>query len=126
MFHPGRAAAIVLGDRPVGLFGQIHPRVMENLRIDSPVIAAEIDGDLSELFTSEIPIFKNFSAFPRTEENLTFLVGKDVLIGPVIERLGLVDERIQEIKLKDKYVNGEEENNFDNIEAGLSKDGWSD
>jgi phenylalanyl-tRNA synthetase beta subunit len=27
----------------------------------------------------------------------------------VIERLGLVDERIQEIKLKDKYVKGEEE-----------------
>jgi phenylalanyl-tRNA synthetase beta chain len=109
MFHPGRVAAIVIGDCPVGLFGQIHPRVMENLRINSSVIAAEIDGDLSELFTSEVPIFKHFSAFPCTEENLTFLVGKNVLIGPVIERLALVDERIKEIKLKDRYVKGEKE-----------------
>jgi phenylalanyl-tRNA synthetase beta chain len=109
MFHPGRVAAIVIGDCPVGLFGQIHPRVVENLRINSSVIAAEIDGDLSELFTSEVPIFKHFSAFPCTEENLTFLVGKNVLIGPVIERLALVDERIKEIKLKDRYVKGEKE-----------------
>jgi phenylalanyl-tRNA synthetase beta chain len=108
MFHPGRVAAIVLGDRPVGLFGQIHPRVMEILRIDSSVIAAEIDGDLSDLFKSEISIFKNFSAFPRTEENLTFLVEKDVFVGPVIERLSLIDARIREIKLKDKYAKGVE------------------
>ncbi|MCK4514248.1 MAG: phenylalanine--tRNA ligase subunit beta, partial [Spirochaetaceae bacterium] len=44
-FIPGRAAAILVGGRPVGVFGEIHPQVLENLGIDVPCTACEIDLD---------------------------------------------------------------------------------
>ncbi|MDR2135164.1 MAG: phenylalanine--tRNA ligase subunit beta [Treponema sp.] len=42
-FIPGRAAAICCGGRPVGVFGEIHPQVLENWGLTVPCAAAEID-----------------------------------------------------------------------------------
>jgi phenylalanyl-tRNA synthetase beta chain len=44
-FIPGRAAALLCGGKPVGVFGEIHPQVLENWGILMPCIAAEIDLD---------------------------------------------------------------------------------
>ncbi|MEE8441589.1 MAG: phenylalanine--tRNA ligase subunit beta [Spirochaetia bacterium] len=45
-FIPGRVATILVGGRPVGVFGEIHPQVLENIGIDVPCTACEIDLDL--------------------------------------------------------------------------------
>ena len=42
-FIPGRAAAILLDGRPVGVFGELHPQVLENFGIAVPVTACEVD-----------------------------------------------------------------------------------
>jgi phenylalanyl-tRNA synthetase beta chain len=44
-FIPGRAAEIRYGAKPIGVFGEIHPEVLENWGITAPCIAAEIDLD---------------------------------------------------------------------------------
>jgi phenylalanyl-tRNA synthetase beta chain len=44
-FIPGRTAAIVVGGVQVGIFGEIHPRVLESWGIQVPCSAAEIDLD---------------------------------------------------------------------------------
>jgi phenylalanyl-tRNA synthetase beta chain len=44
-FIPGRAAEIRYGTRPIGVFGEIHPEVLENWGIIVPCTAAEIDLD---------------------------------------------------------------------------------
>lgn len=44
-FIPGRVGAVVLGGKPVGLLGEIHPAVLENWGIQMPCAAAEIDLD---------------------------------------------------------------------------------
>jgi phenylalanyl-tRNA synthetase beta chain len=44
-FIPGRAAEIRYGARPIGVFGEIHPEVLENWGIIVPCTAAEIDLD---------------------------------------------------------------------------------
>ncbi|MDR1908799.1 MAG: phenylalanine--tRNA ligase subunit beta [Spirochaetaceae bacterium] len=44
-FIPGRAAAILSGGRPVGIFGEIHPEVLENWGISVPCTAGELDLD---------------------------------------------------------------------------------
>jgi phenylalanyl-tRNA synthetase beta chain len=45
-FIPGRAAHIMAGGRAVGIFGEIHPQVLENWGIQTPCTAAEIFLDL--------------------------------------------------------------------------------
>jgi phenylalanyl-tRNA synthetase beta chain len=42
-FIPGRAAAILYGGVPVGVFGEVHPGVLENWGLTIPCAAVEID-----------------------------------------------------------------------------------
>jgi phenylalanyl-tRNA synthetase beta chain len=45
-FIPGRCARIMLGEQDVGVFGEIHPAVLENWGSQTPTIACEVDLDL--------------------------------------------------------------------------------
>jgi phenylalanyl-tRNA synthetase beta chain len=44
-FIPGRAASIIYKGKPAGVFGEIHPEVLERWGVAMPCIAAEIDLD---------------------------------------------------------------------------------
>jgi phenylalanyl-tRNA synthetase beta chain len=44
-FIPGRAAAILYQGKPAGVFGEIHPEVLENWGITMPCTAGELDLD---------------------------------------------------------------------------------
>jgi phenylalanyl-tRNA synthetase beta chain len=41
-FIKGRSADILLDDEPVGLFGEVNPKVLSNLELGTPVVAFEI------------------------------------------------------------------------------------
>jgi phenylalanyl-tRNA synthetase beta chain len=42
-FIPGRQAAILVKGKQVGIFGEIHPQVLENWTVGVPCTAGEID-----------------------------------------------------------------------------------
>lgn len=42
-FIPGRQAGIMVGGKQVGIFGELHPQVLENWSIQVPCIAGELD-----------------------------------------------------------------------------------
>ena len=42
-FIPGRQAAIIVKGKQVGIFGEVHPQVLENWQIAVPCVAGEID-----------------------------------------------------------------------------------
>ncbi|MCM1321001.1 MAG: phenylalanine--tRNA ligase subunit beta [Bacteroides sp.] len=50
-FIPGRQASIVHNGKNIGIFGEIHPTVLENWQITVPCVAGEID--LEELLTEK-------------------------------------------------------------------------
>ena len=52
-FIPGRQAAIMLNGKQVGVFGEVHPQVLENWGIVVPCVAGEID--LEALMPKEKP-----------------------------------------------------------------------
>jgi phenylalanyl-tRNA synthetase beta chain len=43
VFIPGRAAAILFNGKPAGVFGELHPELLENWGVTMPGAAAEID-----------------------------------------------------------------------------------
>lgn len=47
-FLDGRVGSILIGDREVGIIGEIHPQVLENWKLEDPVAAMELD--LNQLF----------------------------------------------------------------------------
>jgi len=42
-FVPGRQASVLVNGKAIGVFGEIHPRVLENWTIGTPCVAGEID-----------------------------------------------------------------------------------
>ncbi len=61
-YHPGRCAAIQVGDQVIGGMGEIHPEVCDNFGIGGRVYAAQLDGDaLFRLHTAE----KRYAPLPR-------------------------------------------------------------
>jgi phenylalanyl-tRNA synthetase beta chain len=42
-FIEGRAASVRIGKRIIGMFGEIHPQVLKNWRLEMPVGAFELD-----------------------------------------------------------------------------------
>ncbi len=43
-FIPGRSAEILVG-KPIGVFGEVHPQVLDNFGLDYPVLIAEISAE---------------------------------------------------------------------------------
>ncbi|HEY6709891.1 MAG TPA: phenylalanine--tRNA ligase subunit beta [Actinomycetota bacterium] len=44
-YHPGRCAAVLLGDEPVGVLGQLHPRVAAACELPAAAFAVELELD---------------------------------------------------------------------------------
>lgn len=42
-FVPGRQASVMVDGKAIGVFGEVHPRVLENWTIGAPCVAGEID-----------------------------------------------------------------------------------
>ena len=44
-FLEGRTGSILIGDREVGVIGEVHPQVIENWKLENPIAAMELDLD---------------------------------------------------------------------------------
>ena len=42
-FIPGRQAQLMVKGKPAGVFGEVHPQVLENWGITTPCVAGELD-----------------------------------------------------------------------------------
>ena len=103
-FHPGCNAAVLLGDRQVGIFGEAHPEVLENY--DLPYKAYLFDFDLEVL--TDIAIFaKRFepiSVYPKVERDLAIVVDKAVLSDMPTELIYKTGgELVESVRLFDVY-----------------------
>ena len=78
-FHPGRNAEVLLGDKRIGVFGEVHPEVLENY--DLPYKAYLFEFDLEGL--TDVAIFaKRFepiSVYPKVARDLAIVVDKEIL-----------------------------------------------
>lgn len=86
-FHPGRCAAVLVAGAPIGVVGEIHPRVAAAFGLEGRVVAGEIDleplladrGDWS---------FSPPSVYPPQIFDLAFSVDRGV---PAAAVLGAID-----------------------------------
>ena len=78
-FHPGRNAEVLLGDKRIGVFGEVHPEVLENY--DLPYKAYLFEFDLEGL-TDVATFAKRFepiSVYPKVARDLAIVVDKEIL-----------------------------------------------
>ena len=102
--HPGRSAAIYVGNEKVGMMGEVHPDILEKMDTNIRIYVAEIDFDaLFEKLTGKV-YFSPISKFPSVERDLALVCDKDVesaFIEKLIAERG--GKNLVSIKLFDVY-----------------------
>jgi phenylalanyl-tRNA synthetase beta chain len=76
--HPGQAAALSVNGKPVGVFGELHPKTATNFALgERAVQVAELD---LEAIISAIPdryAYRPFSTFPPAKRDVAVIVSAD-------------------------------------------------
>jgi len=81
--HPGRAARIMIDDRPAGWLGEIHPLVAADWELEGTIAAFELDLDLVPEPPTEI--YRDVTSFPEIREDLAVVVPETVSAAWVID-----------------------------------------
>ena len=103
-FHPGRNAAVLLGDRQLGTFGEAHPQVLENY--DLPYKAYLFEFDLESLVDTAVftKRFEPISIYPKVARDLAIVVDKEILSDMPTELIYATGgEVVESVRLFDVY-----------------------
>jgi phenylalanyl-tRNA synthetase beta chain len=96
--HPGRSAAIQIGPQNVlGYFGELHPRVLEALKADGPVMAFEVILDripeAKQKPTRAKPVLE-LPAFQPVSRDFAFIVDRAVKAADIVRSAQNVDRKL--------------------------------
>jgi phenylalanyl-tRNA synthetase beta chain len=96
--HPGRSGTIQIGPQNVlGYFGELHPRTLEQLRADGPVIAFEVIldriPDARQRPTRAKPVLE-LSAFQPVSRDFAFIVDRGVKSGDIVRSAQGADRKL--------------------------------
>ncbi|MDP1584108.1 MAG: phenylalanine--tRNA ligase subunit beta [Bradyrhizobium sp.] len=96
--HPGRSGTIQIGPQNVlGYFGELHPRVLEQLGADGPMVAFEVILDRIPAAkakpTRARPVLE-LSAFQPVSRDIAFIVDRAVKSGDIVRAAQGVDRKL--------------------------------
>jgi phenylalanyl-tRNA synthetase beta chain len=106
--HPGRSGTIQIGPQNVlGYFGELHPRTLEALGADGPLIAFEVIldriPDAKKKPTRAKPVLE-LSAFQPVSRDFAFIVDRAVKAGDIVRSAQAVDKKlITDVTVFDVY-----------------------
>jgi len=102
-WHPGRCAAILIGDTVVGHAGELHPAVIERSGLPKRTCAVELDLDA-------VPIVETLPApqvspFPAVFQDISVIVDDDVAAADVVAAVrDGAGELLEDVRLFDVYT----------------------
>ncbi|MDH6263950.1 phenylalanine--tRNA ligase subunit beta [Bradyrhizobium sp. BR13661] len=96
--HPGRSGTIQIGPQNVlGYFGEMHPRALEALGIDGPLVVFEVMLDripeAKKKPTRAKPLIE-LSAFQPVTRDFAFIVDRGVKAGEIVRAAQGVDKKL--------------------------------
>jgi len=97
-FHPGRSGTIQIGPQNVlGYFGELHPRALEALDADGPLVAFEIileriPEPRAKQTRTKPPL--ELSAFQPVERDFAFVVERNAKAADIVRAASSVDRKL--------------------------------
>lgn len=102
--HPGKQARIFLGVEPIGILGEIHPKLTREMKFDAPLYFAEVSIDALLAHLPKEKRTKPIIPYPGSERDWTLTVAENV---PVSHLLEAIDQRkspfLEKVTLLDLY-----------------------
>lgn len=107
-YHPGRSGTVRLGKNIVAHFGEIHPAVLADMKVDFPVSGFEIFMDNlpspRKKASAQKPLLK-LSAFQPVSRDFAFIVDQTVPADKITGAIRGVDKKlITDITVFDIYI----------------------
>jgi phenylalanyl-tRNA synthetase beta chain len=107
ILHPYRSAELFIEENIyLGIFGQIHPILANQLNISSEIYLFEFDLQLidDQLQKNKLILYKEYPTYPKIIKDLSFIVKKDLPFKQIQETLySNGTEFLSEINLLDEY-----------------------
>jgi phenylalanyl-tRNA synthetase beta chain len=106
--HPGRSGTIQIGPQNIlGYFGELHPRALEQLKADGPLIAFEVIldriPDARAKPTRAKPMLE-LSPFQPVSRDFAFIVDRSVKAGDIVRSAQAADRKlITDVTVFDVY-----------------------
>ena len=98
-YHPGKTASLMVRNKKVGVFGEIHPDVTENYGIDVDCYVAELDLDSLFEASSTTKTYKPLPKFPAVTRDIALLCDDSILVAEIEETIrkagGNLVEKVQ-------------------------------
>ena len=119
--HPGICADVYLYNRPIGVIGEVHPKVRKNFDIAQKVFVAEINltnaiTRLNDRHTGNAP-----EKLPHISRDLAIVLDKDVPASKIIETAIKADrQNVVECKIFDVYMSESLGENKKSVAMSLS------
>ncbi len=79
--HPGRQAQVLANNKPVAVFGEVHPKVAAEYGIDTRVYVAEVKLDVLFGIEKRKTTYKPLPKFPAVERDFAMLCDADIPVG---------------------------------------------
>jgi phenylalanyl-tRNA synthetase beta chain len=102
--HPGASAAIVLGERRVGVVGELHPETAGRFELDAPCAIFALDLD-AIVATLPAPVrYSEVSRQPSVRRDLAVLLSRDVPARGVLDAIrGTAGPHLVAAEIFDRY-----------------------
>jgi phenylalanyl-tRNA synthetase beta chain len=100
--HPGRCAAVSVAGKPVGVIGELHPRLQQKYELPAAAVVFEVlSGPLLE---GDFPRFGGVSRMPVVRRDLALVVAEEVAVGAMLEAVrGGLPGFVREVEVFDQY-----------------------
>ncbi|MFR7760342.1 MAG: phenylalanine--tRNA ligase subunit beta [Peptoniphilus grossensis] len=76
--HPGRSAEFILKGESLGVFGEVHPKVLENYGLKKKAYVAELDFDKIVENTIGNYTYKELPKYPTMKRDFAFVMDRDI------------------------------------------------
>lgn len=83
--HPGRAAQVLLDNKPIGWLGELHPRLQQKYELPQAPVLFEFD--LDALLAAPMPSYSEVSKFPPVIRDMALVVDESVPAQALLEAM---------------------------------------
>jgi len=102
-WHPGKTALISKNKQLVGIIGEIHPQILENLGIKNQVTIFNLEVLVLSKLASTTRRYTPSPKYPPIIEDLAFIVQKQTYVDPIIQLIKKQSGIVQSVKLLDSF-----------------------
>lgn len=96
-YHPGRSGSFRLGPNVIGVFGELHPSVLEALDASGPLVAFELTLDRvpePKAKATKVKPLIDLSAFQPVRRDFAFIVDRTVGAADILKAAQGVDKKL--------------------------------